>query len=142
MLPFMQDIYTRLDDLARRFETRFDNLERSLGQIKDTLADLNTGHTPCRYDTEEREGILQGIDILYDDHTTSLQSASKDLIDDLEKERDKAIDQVRDECNEITIQCKDEVEEAQKNIHAIKTRLTKTLQNASMRFDGTLVLDI
>ncbi|KAL7940747.1 hypothetical protein V8C42DRAFT_336669 [Trichoderma barbatum] len=164
MLPFIQDIYTRLnarldeietglgarlDDietgLGARLDdigTRFGTLDRSLGQIKDTLESLNTGRTPCRYDTEEREGILQDVKDVCEDIGGDLRLAAYDVIEDLEKERDMAIVQVKEECEEITSQCKDEVKEAQENIHAIKTRLTKTLQNTSMQFNGTLVLDI
>ncbi|KAL7928804.1 hypothetical protein V8C35DRAFT_221694 [Trichoderma chlorosporum] len=157
--PFTQGVNILFNDLTRvikagfddilhsinEVKTRVDKLEHSFAEVKDTVADLKTDHTPCRYDTEEREGLLQEATEICQDQDVRFQMASQDVIYDLEKdleeERDKAIEQVREECNDIITQCKDEVQEAQKDIHTIKARLSESLQHASMRFNGTVVLD-
>ncbi|KAL7786363.1 hypothetical protein V8C37DRAFT_392098 [Trichoderma ceciliae] len=141
----VEELKTRFDNLEQEAKSHFDNLERSIVEVKDTIEELDTSHTLCRYDTEERDGIVQEVKEVCDDHDTAFKMASEDLFYDLEKdlgkECEQVIVQVRETCDEITNQYKDEVQEAQEDIHAIKTRLN-ALQNASVRFNGTMVLDI
>ncbi|KAL7928819.1 hypothetical protein V8C35DRAFT_317128 [Trichoderma chlorosporum] len=130
--------FNHLERSIKELNTRFNHLERSIGEVKDTIRDLDTSHTPCRFDTEERDGIVQEVKELCDDHDITFKVASQDLLDDIEVERNKTIDQVREECDEITDQYRDEIHEAQEDI---KMRV-KALQNTRVRFDGTLIIDI
>ncbi|KAL7952208.1 hypothetical protein V8C34DRAFT_299842 [Trichoderma compactum] len=130
----------RVENLERsiqEFNTRFDNLERSIRDVKDTIEDRYTDRTPCRWDTEERDGFVEVLTDLCDDHDTTFNMKSQDLIEEFVEELEKERDKMREECEEITNRYRDEIQEAQEDIHATEMRL----KNARVRFDGPLILD-
>ncbi|KAL6695118.1 hypothetical protein J3F84DRAFT_376161 [Trichoderma pleuroticola] len=130
----------RVENLERsiqEFNTRFDNLERSIKDVKDAIEDRYTDRTPCRWDTEERDGFVEVLTDLCDDHDTTFDMKSQDLIEEFVEELEKERDKMREECEEITNKYRDEVQEAQEDIHATEMRL----KNARVRFDGPLILD-
>lgn len=118
-----EDLHTRLDDIENQYKTRFITIEKSLGQIMDTLENLDAIHTPCRYNSVEKDSIgsiIQRVDESHDDFLTEFNWKFSDAIEDLKKQRIKGVTAISEEYTETAAKLDDKV-----------ISLRKALQNAS-----------
>lgn len=111
---------TRLDDIENQLETRFNTLEESIGQIRNTPENLDAVYTPCRYDSTERDFLLQEVDDRCEEHFDAFQANSYEATEELEKERDNGLTIIREE-----------VKEATSDLHDTVTCFREVLQTAS-----------
>lgn len=111
---------TRLDGIENQLEARFNSLEESIGQIKNTEENLDTVYTPCRYDSTERDILLQAVDERCEEHFDAFQVKSYEANEDLERERDDGVTAIREE-----------VKEATSDLHDTVSSFREVLQNAS-----------
>ncbi|KAL7969413.1 hypothetical protein HDV63DRAFT_53657 [Trichoderma sp. SZMC 28014] len=142
----MQDLWTRveakMDDFNTHLErsvaeikgtvgdlnTRLDNIERSITEIKDTVEDLNTSHTPCRYNSEEKQDIIEEMEERYEDYILELKGTYYDVAEDLDKDCDKAKTDMRETCKEAIDQCNDQFEEVKDKFTKMQERWTEALE--------------
>ncbi|KAL7957507.1 hypothetical protein V8C34DRAFT_285374 [Trichoderma compactum] len=111
---------TRLDGIENQLEARFNSLQESIGQIKNTEENLDTVYTPCRYDSTERDFLVQAVDERCEEYFDAFQVKSYEANEDLEKERDDGVTAIREE-----------VKEATSDLHDTVASFREVLQNAS-----------
>ncbi|PNP48418.1 hypothetical protein TGAMA5MH_00456 [Trichoderma gamsii] len=90
------DLKTRLDDIENQFKTRhndlksqlearFNTLEESMEQIRSMQENLESVHTPCRYDSKEREflksDVIETCEQSLEELQTQKEEASEDMAD-------------------------------------------------------------
>lgn len=89
----------------------------------DTLENLDAIHTPCRYNSVEKDSIgsiIQRVDESHDDFLTEFNWKFSDAIEDLKKQRIKGVTAISEEYTETAAKLDDKV-----------ISLRKALQNAS-----------
>ncbi|KAH6604192.1 hypothetical protein Trco_007638 [Trichoderma cornu-damae] len=133
---FSKRIEARFDQMENRLdemERRFDDIGCCVEQIKDELSGaLDDGCRPCRYSTEEREDLVGEVRDQMDSCEMDLKAISKDTLEEVEKDANKAMTEMREELDEKMKEFEETIEEYVKS----------TLREASVRVQGNFVLDI
>ncbi|PTB62741.1 hypothetical protein BBK36DRAFT_1172496 [Trichoderma citrinoviride] len=121
--------------------TRLDGIENRMGQLEDKVSEaLDAGRSPCRYGTEERTEILQEVDNRLDECITDLKVESHDIIEDLKDEVEGTLQRLDDETSERLERLGDDVDD--NTARLVEKCVKKRLQNASLRIDGSVFLDV
>ncbi|KAL7930390.1 hypothetical protein V8C35DRAFT_162534 [Trichoderma chlorosporum] len=107
---------TRLDAIENQLGARFDTLEESIGQIRTIEENLDAAYTPCRYDSKERDFLLQELDERCEQHLEEFQTKSDEANEDLENGRDKGVTAIREEARDATSDLQDTVAFLQKGL--------------------------
>ncbi|KAL7929507.1 hypothetical protein V8C35DRAFT_315437 [Trichoderma chlorosporum] len=124
---FKEYFETRFNTLEDRLETRFENLRNQLETRFNTQETLDAGYSPCRYDSEERDAILQTVDDKCDEYIQDLNWTSSEAINDMERERRKAVDAIGEEHREA----KADLREVKAEVIDMKTRMIEAFKDVS-----------
>ncbi|KAL7791476.1 hypothetical protein V8C37DRAFT_382501 [Trichoderma ceciliae] len=153
---------SRMLSLLESLHSRFNKMEHDIGQVKDTIGDMERrldamsrsiecvkeglsdavdgGRSPCRYNTEERGDLLQDLNDKFDTYEINLNEVSKYTLNEVQKEADEAITEMREELRETISGFE---KDALGGIEGtLKTIVTDVLQGASLQVGGNLVLNI
>lgn len=117
----------RFNNLENELESRFDDMKNQLETRLNTQETIDADHTPCRYDSEERDAILQAVEDKYDEHIQDLNWTSSDAINDMERERRKAVDAIGEEHREAIA----DLGEARAEVDDMKTRIIKAFKDVN-----------
>ncbi|KAL7919529.1 hypothetical protein ACQKWADRAFT_315578 [Trichoderma austrokoningii] len=101
-LRLMQDFIERS---IAQVTHRLDEMERSIAEIKDKVESWDGDCTPCRYDSEERQDLIEDVKGSCDDQVLELKWVFEDVTEDLDKYCDKAKTDMREACKEVTAEC-------------------------------------
>ncbi|KAL7813110.1 hypothetical protein V8C26DRAFT_421880 [Trichoderma gracile] len=110
--------------------TRLDGIESRIGQLEDKVSEaLDVGHSPCRYGTEERMEILEEVDNRLDDSIMDLRDEVEETLQRLDDEASERMERLGNDVDDNTARL-------------VENCVKKKLQNASLRIDGSVFLDI
>ncbi|KAL6881105.1 hypothetical protein J3F83DRAFT_721034 [Trichoderma novae-zelandiae] len=157
MLLLLESMYTsisrmesRLDSMEGRLDgmegsfrqmgNRLDGMESRFGQLESNVLDaIQSNYSPCRFGTEERTEMLEEIHEQIEDRTLDMKIDCEEMLKDVEKDAGKAIEALQEEVKETLEQLEESVEENTERL--VQKGLRTKLENASLRFDGTVFLE-
>ncbi|KAL7818888.1 hypothetical protein V8C44DRAFT_319425 [Trichoderma aethiopicum] len=129
----MEGRFGQLDSRLGGMESRFEELEANV------LNAIESNYTPCRYNTEERADFFEEIHEQVEDRTLEMKLECEEMLKEVEKDTERAIEELQEEVKETLEQLEESVEENTERL--VKQGLRTKLENASLRFDGTVFLD-
>ncbi|TFB03271.1 hypothetical protein CCMA1212_004565 [Trichoderma ghanense] len=133
----------RLDSMDGRFEhlnSRLDDMESLFERVESNVLDaVQSNYSPCRFGTEERTEMLEEIDDKIEERTLEIKIDCEEMLKDVENDAEKAIEELQEEVRETLEQLEESVEENTERL--VKQGLRTKLENASLRFDGTVFLE-
>ncbi|KAL7919284.1 hypothetical protein ACQKWADRAFT_210051 [Trichoderma austrokoningii] len=124
LMALIRGIHTRLDDIEKTFKTRLDDiesqsktrhkeLEARFDTVEESLVSIRNRedivYTPCRFNSTERDGLLQAVDDRCEEHFDAFLVQSYEANEDLEKERNDGITIIREEAQEVRVDIHDTV---------------------------------
>lgn len=118
---------TRFNNLGNQLETRFDDMKNQLETRFNTQETLDAAHTPCRYDSDEKDAILQAVDDKCDEYIDELKWISHEAMKDIEREQRNAVDAIGEENREA----KADLREARAEVDDMKTRIIEAFKDVN-----------
>ncbi|KAL7822963.1 hypothetical protein V8C26DRAFT_194240 [Trichoderma gracile] len=129
----MQGHFGRLDSRLDGMESRFDQLESNV------LGAIESNYSPCRFGTEERAEMYEEIHEQIEDRTMDMKIECEGMLKEVELDAERAIEELQEEMKGALEQLEESVEENTERL--VQQGLRTKLENASLRFDGTVFLD-
>jgi gas vesicle protein len=114
-------------------ESRFEELESNV------LGAIESNYSPCRFGTEERTEIFEEIHEQIEDCTLGMKFDCEEKLKEVELDAERALEELQEEVKETLEQLEESVEENTERL--VQQGLRTKLENASLRFDGTVFLD-
>lgn len=125
--------FGQLDNRLDGMESRFEELESNV------LGAIESNYSPCRFGTEERTEIFEEIHEQIEDCTLGMKFDCEEKLKEVELDAERALEELQEEVKETLEQLEESVEENTERL--VQQGLRTKLENASLRFDGTVFLD-